>query len=121
MTTSLSIAVVSGVVTTALALILAISKTRRVVAGLPVWQLELSISLYLAVSAIVLGTGLFIMLRPLADVFALAPFLVLLGNVLVSLPFAYRVLEGQVAALSAARARSSVPGSASWGGDGSVW
>ena len=105
MTTSISIAVVSGVVTTALALILAISKTRRVVAGLPVWQLELSISLYLAVSAIVLGTGLFIMLRPFADVFALAPFLVLLGNVLVSLPFAYRVLEGRVAALSAAHDR----------------
>ena len=105
MTTSLSIAMVSGVVTTALALILAISRTRRVVAKLPVWQLELSISLYLAVSAIVLGTGLFIMLRPFADVFALAPFLVLLGNVLVSLPFAYRVLEGRVAALSAAHDR----------------
>ena len=45
------------------------------------------------------------MLRPFADVFALAPFLVLLGNVLVSLPFAYRVLEGRVAALSAAHDR----------------
>ena len=105
MTTSLSIAIASGLVTTALALILAIARTRRVSAGLPVWQLELSISLYLAVSAIVLGTGLFIMLRPFADVFALAPFLVLLGNILVSLPFAYRVLEGRVAALSASHDR----------------
>ena len=105
MTTSLSIAIVSGTVTTTLALILAISRTRRVAAGLPVWQLELSVSLYLAVSAIVLGTGLFIMLRPLADLFALAPFLVLLGNILVALPFAYRVLEGRIAALSSAHDR----------------
>lgn len=103
--TSLSIAIISGLVTTTLALILALARTQRSAAGLPVWQLEISISLYLAVSAIVLGTGLFIMLRPIADVFALAPFLVLLGNILVSLPFAYRVLEGRVAALSASHDR----------------
>ena len=105
MTTSLSIAIISGTVTTALALVLAISRTRRVAAGMPVWHLELSVSLYLAVSAIVLGTGLFIMLRPFADVFLLAPFLVLLGNILVSLPFAFRVLEGRVAALASAHDR----------------
>ena len=104
MTTSLSIAVVSGLSRLPCPdpCDLKDKAGCRRVAGMAAGA---SISLYLAVSAIVLGTGLFIMLRPLADVFALAPFLVLLGNVLVSLPFAYRVLEGRVAALSAAHDR----------------
>ena len=99
--TSLSIAVMSGLVSTMVALVLATARTRRQSAGLHVWPLDLAISLYLAVSAIVLGTGLFILLRQVADVFFLAPGLVLLGNILVALPFAYRVLEGRLATLSA--------------------
>ena len=99
--TSLSIAVISGLVSTAAALLLATARTRRHSAGMAVWPLDLAISLYLAVSAIVLGTGLFILLRQVADVFFLAPALVLLGNILVALPFAYRVLEGRLAALAA--------------------
>lgn len=99
--TSLSIAVMSGLIATILALLLATARTRRQSANLTVWPLDLAISLYLAVSAIVLGTGLFILLRQVADVFFLAPGLVLLGNILVALPFAYRVLEGRLATLSA--------------------
>jgi len=103
--TSLMIALVSGSLATATALTLATARTRRSVAGLPVWPLDLSISLYLAVSAIVLGTGLFILLRQAADVFVLAPLLVMLGNMLIALPFAYRILEGRLAALAAAHDR----------------
>lgn len=99
--TSLSIAALSGLISTAVAFLLAAARTRRQSAGLLVWPLDLAISLYLAVSAIVLGTGLFILLRQVADVFFLAPALVLLGNILVALPFAYRVLEGRLAALAA--------------------
>jgi len=100
--TSLFIALSSGSLATIIALILASARTRRSNAGLAVWPLDLSISLYLAVSAIVLGTGLFILLRQVADVFLLAPLLVMLGNMLIALPFAYRVLEGRLAALAAA-------------------
>ena len=103
--TSLSIAILSGGLATGIALLLAAARTRRSGAGLPVWPLDLSISLYLAVSAIVLGTGLFILLRQVADVFFLAPGLVVLGNMLVALPFAYRVLEGRLASLASAQDR----------------
>lgn len=100
---SLCIAVLSGGLATCVAFILAAARTRRFGAGLPVWPLDLSISLYLAVSAIVLGTGLFILLRQVADVFFLAPGLVVLGNMLVALPFAYRVLEGRLSSLAASQ------------------
>ena len=83
----------------------AAARTRRQSAGLHVWPLDLAISLYLAVSAIVLGTGLFILLRQVADVFFLAPGLVLLGNILVALPFAYRVLEGRLSTLAVSHDR----------------
>ena len=103
--TSLAIAVMSGVIATMVALLLAAARTRRQSAGLHVWPLDLAISLYLAVSAIVLGTGLFILLRQVADVFFLAPGLVLLGNILVALPFAYRVLEGRLSTLAVSHDR----------------
>ena len=54
---------------------------------------DLAVSLYLAVSAIVLGTGLFILLRGVVDVFVIAPLLLLLANMLVALSFAYRVIR----------------------------
>ena len=103
--TSLVIALSSGSLATMIALVLASARTRRSDAGLAVWPLDLSISLYLAVSAIVLGTGLFILLRQVADVFLLAPLLVTVGNMLIALPFAYRVLEGRLAALATAHDR----------------
>ena len=98
--TSVSVALASGLLATACALLMATARTRRVRAGYSVWWLDVSVSLYLAVSAIVLGTGLFILLRPVANLFDLAPALVLLANMLVALPFAYRVIEGRMASLA---------------------
>ena len=102
---SLAIAFTSGVLASACALLMAIARTRRARSGRSVWWLDVSVSLYLAVSAIVLGTGLFILLRPVASLFTLAPALVLLANMLVALPFAYRVIEGRLAALAATHDR----------------
>jgi thiamine transport system permease protein len=59
--------------------------------------LDLAATVYLAVPAIVLGLGAFLLLRGLADTFALAPVLVLAANVLLSLPFAVRALQGRLA------------------------
>ncbi|MDO6459113.1 thiamine/thiamine pyrophosphate ABC transporter permease [Granulosicoccaceae sp. 1_MG-2023] len=56
--------------------------------------LELSGSLILVVPPLVLATGLFLLLRRFADVFALALLLTVLINALMGLPFAVRVLEG---------------------------
>lgn len=98
--TSVSVALASGLLATACAFLMATTRTRRVRAGYSVWWLDVSVSLYLAVSAIVLGTGLFILLRPVANLFDLAPALVLLANMLVALPFAYRVIEGRMASLA---------------------
>jgi thiamine transport system permease protein len=102
---SLCVGLASGVLATCLAFMMATARTRRVRAGLTVWWLDVAVSLYLAVSAIVLGTGLFILLRPVANIFTLAPALVLLANMLVALPFAYRVIEGRMAALAATHDR----------------
>ena len=103
--TSLSIALVSGLLATVMALVMAISRTRLAAAGRATWALDMSVSLYLSISAIVLGTGLFILLRGVADIFAIAPALVVLGNILVALPFIYRVIEGRLATLGAAQDR----------------
>lgn len=63
--------------------------------------LDLAATVYLAVPAIVFGFGTFLLLRPFADVFALAPLLVLAANVLLSLPFALRILQGRLAEIGA--------------------
>jgi thiamine transport system permease protein len=55
----------------------------------------------LIVPPLVLGTGLFLLLRPVADVFSLALVLVIVINSLMALPFVLRVLDGPV--ISAAR------------------
>jgi thiamine transport system permease protein len=57
---------------------------------------DLASTIYLAVPAIVFGLGAFLLLRGVADVFALAPALVLSANVLLSLPFAVRALQGRL-------------------------
>lgn len=57
-------------------------------------------TLYLALPAIVFGTGAFLLLRGLADPFVMAPFLVIAANVLLALPFALRVLQGRLAQLA---------------------
>ncbi|NIA67159.1 thiamine/thiamine pyrophosphate ABC transporter, permease protein [Pelagibius litoralis] len=57
-------------------------------------RLELSASLILVVPPFVLATGLFVLLRPFADVFALGLPLVILVNALMALPFVVRFLGG---------------------------
>ncbi|MFQ5564861.1 MAG: thiamine/thiamine pyrophosphate ABC transporter permease ThiP [Paracoccaceae bacterium] len=59
--------------------------------------LDLGSTIYLAVPAIVFGLGAFLALRGVADTFALAPLLVLAANVMLSLPFAVRILQGRLA------------------------
>jgi thiamine transport system permease protein len=57
-------------------------------------RLELSASLILVVPPFVLATGLFVLLRHVADVFALGMPLVILVNALMALPFVVRFLGG---------------------------
>jgi len=57
-------------------------------------RLELSASLILVVPPFVLATGLFVLLRQVADVFALGLPLVILVNALMALPFVVRFLGG---------------------------
>lgn len=53
-------------------------------------------SIILIIPALVLGTGLFVLLRPYVDVFGIAPWLVILVNALMSLPYLIRVLNQPV-------------------------
>ncbi|MGD1879113.1 MAG: thiamine/thiamine pyrophosphate ABC transporter permease [Kiloniellaceae bacterium] len=57
-------------------------------------RLELPASLILVVPPFVLATGLFVLLRQVADVFALGMPLVILVNALMALPFVVRFLGG---------------------------
>jgi len=95
---TLGVAVTSGIFATGLALLMTAARVRLGPVGQ--WGFDLAVSLYLAVSAIVLGTGAFILLRGVVDVFLLAPVLVLVANMLVALPFAYRVIQGKMALLA---------------------
>ncbi len=106
--TSVVIALASAAITCMLAW--AIAEMRRTLVlptRLPrlAWlagPLDLASAVYLAVPAIVLGLGAFLALRGIAEAAALAPVLVLAANVLLSLPFAVRALQGRLAE-SAAR------------------
>ena len=55
--------------------------------------LQLSGNVILVLPPVVLGTGLFLLLRPWADVFSIALVLVVAINALMALPFALRVLD----------------------------
>ncbi len=61
----------------------------------PAWGnfLEYSGMVILVVPPVALGTGLFLLLRPYADVFSVAFVLVILVNALMGLPFALRILS----------------------------
>jgi thiamine transport system permease protein len=54
-------------------------------------------SLILVMPPIVIGAGWFVLLRPVADVFALAPILVVVINALMAIPYASRILGPAVA------------------------
>ncbi len=71
---------------------------------------ELSGSFILVIPPLVLGSGIFLLLRPIADVFSLALVLTVLINALMGLPFAIRVLENPMltAALNHNRLCSSL-------------
>jgi thiamine transport system permease protein len=58
--------------------------------------LQLSGNIILVLPPLVLGTGLFLLLRPFADVFSIALVLVITINSLMALPFILRILEGPV-------------------------
>ena len=90
---SVGIAVASGVLVVGLACVLAETRTQLTREGVAL--LEMGVMVYLVVPAIVMGTAWFILLRGVADVFAVAPFLVLVANVMLGLPVAYRLLIGK--------------------------
>lgn len=85
--TSIAVATGSTIVTLALAIPMAatVALGRATV-------IELAGILGLAASPLVIGTGLFILLRPVADPFALALPVTMLVNAVMALPFALRIL-----------------------------
>ena len=56
--------------------------------------LQLVGNIILVIPPIVLGTGLFLLLRPFADIFSIALLLVIAINSLMALPFVLRILDG---------------------------
>lgn len=55
-------------------------------------MIDISHSLFLLIPALVLGTALFILLRPYIDVSAYAFWILMLGNGLLALPFCHRII-----------------------------
>lgn len=55
--------------------------------------LQLAGNMILIIPPVVLGTGLFLLLRPYADVFSIALLLVILINSLMALPFVLRIMD----------------------------
>ena len=91
---SITVALVSAALTTACALALALAVAR----GVGRW-IELAAVLPLAVSGLVLGTGIFLMIQPLAPPVRFALPVTMLVNLLMALPFAFRILLPQTRAL----------------------
>ena len=70
--------------------------------------LDAGIMLYLVIPSIVLGTASFIVLRSYGDVFSHGVAVVILANVLLSLPFAVKLLDRRMAALMASHDRLAI-------------
>lgn len=64
-------------------------------------------SLVLLVPPVVLGAGWFLLLRPLGDVARFAPFIVVVINMMMALPFAYGILDPAIATHRARTGRLS--------------
>jgi thiamine transport system permease protein len=92
---SLAVALASALLATAAALAIALAVQR--LARAPAALVEGAGYAALAVSPLVIGTGLFILLFPIADPFALALPVTALINALMSLPFLLRALVPAVA------------------------
>ena len=58
-----------------------------------------SVLIYLAIPAIVLGTGLFVMFRQFVDVMALSWLILIMANVFLSLPFVVGLIEPKMVGL----------------------
>lgn len=99
---SVLVALVSMALSLAAALSLALGAAQR--GGGARW-LGLSAMLPLSTSGLVLGTGLFILLRPLAGPEALALPVTVLVNAALALPFVFRLLQPEVARVLAGHER----------------
>ncbi|WP_135450084.1 thiamine/thiamine pyrophosphate ABC transporter permease ThiP [Tabrizicola caldifontis] len=93
---SIAVALVSALVTTATALTLALSAARR-----PAPLVEAAATLPLATSGLVLGTGLFLIVRPFVSPMQVALPVTVLVNVALTVPFLYRILLPEARALAA--------------------
>jgi thiamine transport system permease protein len=93
---SILVALASALLATTTALTLALAAARR-----PSPLVELAATLPLATSGLVLGTGLFLLIQPVASPMALALPVTILVNVALSLPYLYRILLPETRALQA--------------------
>lgn len=66
---------------------------------------QLAGNIILVLPPLVLGTGLFLLLRPFADVFSIALLLVVMINSLMALPFVLRILDGPMMNAASAQDR----------------
>lgn len=95
---SLIVAVVSACLATGLALTLALAVARGAGGGRGI---DLAAMLPLSASGLVLGTGLFLVLRPFAQPEALALPVTIMVNATIALPFLYRLILPEARALHA--------------------
>ncbi len=99
---SLTVALISTIVTLTCGLTLALGVAK----GAARW-IELAAVLPLAASGLVLGTGLFLLLRPFTAPTALALPVTVMVNTLMALPFVYRLLIAEARALESGYGRLS--------------
>ena len=114
---SFSVAMITAVVVTILSLVMAYAKASLSLshrhrdmpfASLLRVLLDQGVLLYLVIPSVVLGTAAFIVLRGLGDVFGYAFAVVVMANTLLTLPFAYRLLERRLTGILAQHDRLAV-------------
>jgi thiamine transport system permease protein len=93
---SVGVALVSALLASVAALVLALAQAAR-----PRGWMELSAMLPLAASSLVLGTGLFLMLRPFVAAEAVALPVTVLVNAVLTVPYLYRLLLPEARQLQA--------------------
>jgi thiamine transport system permease protein len=97
---SVAVALISAALATAAALVLALAAARG---RSPL--VEAAATLPLATSGLVLGTGLFLIVQPLAPPMSLALPVTVLVNTTLALPFLFRILAPEAQAMHAAHGR----------------
>ena len=114
---SFSVAMTTSFLVTGLSLIMAYGKASLSLshrhralpfAGLMRVVLDQGVLLYLVIPSVVLGTAAFIVLRGWGDVFGYAFAVVVMANTLLTLPFAYRLLERRLTGILAQHDRLSL-------------